>query len=112
VVASIALANAFPTRRLARETRIAAVVGLGLGYALMLATGFADGWQAPPIALTGLATVVGIDLLATGAPERTAAGPRRRWLRSRCSSVGRAGAPARWSEQSPSRSSASGSRWR
>ena len=76
VVASIAIANAFPTRRLARETRIAAVVGLGLAYALMLATGFADGWQAPPIALTGLATVVGIDLLATGAPERTAPGAR------------------------------------
>ena len=50
VVASIALANAFPTRRLARETRIAAIVGLALGYALMLATGFADGWEAAPVA--------------------------------------------------------------
>ena len=76
VVASIALANAFPTRRLARETRIAAIVGLALGYALMLATGFADGWEAAPVALTGLATVAGIDLLAAGASERAAAGAR------------------------------------
>ena len=76
VVASIALANAFPTRRLAGETRIAAVVGLALGYALMLATGFADGWQAAPVALTGLATVVGIDLLAAGSSERTVGGAR------------------------------------
>ena len=76
VVASIALANAFPTRRLALETRIAALVGLALGYALMLATGFADGWEAAPVALTGLATVVGIDLLAAGVPERAAAGAR------------------------------------
>ena len=76
VVASIALANAFPTRQLARETRIASVVGLALGYALMLATGFADGWQAAPVAMTGLAAVVGIDLLATGSSERTAVGAR------------------------------------
>ncbi|HEY2965875.1 MAG TPA: hypothetical protein VGJ99_06280, partial [Actinomycetota bacterium] len=76
VVASIALANAFPTRRLARETRIAAVAGLALGYSLMLATGFADGWVAAPVAVTGLATVAGIDLLAAGVPERAAAGAR------------------------------------
>ena len=76
VVASIAFANAFPTRRLALETRIAALVGLALGYALMLATGFADGWEAAPVALTGLVTVVGIDLLAAGVPERAAAGAR------------------------------------
>jgi hypothetical protein len=76
VVASIALANAFPTRRLASETRIAAVVGLALGYALMLATGFADGWQAAPVAVTGVAAVVGIDLLAAGSSERTAGGAR------------------------------------
>lgn len=76
VVASIALANAFPTRRLARETRIAAVAGLALGYSLMLATGFADGWVAAPVAVTGLATVAGIDLLAAGVPERAAAAAR------------------------------------
>jgi hypothetical protein len=76
VVASIVLANAFPTRRLARETRIAAIAGLALGYALMLATGFADGWEAAAVALTGLATVVGIDLLTAGVPERAAAGAR------------------------------------
>ena len=128
VVASIALANAFPTRRLARETRIAAIVGLALGYALMLATGFADGWEAAPVAVTGLATVAGIDssppALPNGRlpalawrsrssspspwrlwfPTSSSAGreSRRRSRRSRCSSDGRAGDPARWSEQSPS----------
>ena len=76
VVASIALVNAFPTRRLAGPTRIASTVGLAVGYALMLATGFADGWEVAPVALTGAAVVVGIDLLAAGLPERVAGAAR------------------------------------
>jgi hypothetical protein len=76
VVVSIALTKVFPTRRLASETRIAAIFGLGLGYPLMLASGFAEGWVAAPLALTGLAVAVGIDLLATGVPGGTAGGAR------------------------------------
>ncbi|MCI0634764.1 MAG: hypothetical protein L0206_12735 [Actinobacteria bacterium] len=76
VVASIALARWFPRRQLASETRIAAIVGLALGYALMLASGFAQGWEPAPVALTGLAVVVGIDILATGASDRTGGGAR------------------------------------
>ncbi|MGZ8571150.1 MAG: hypothetical protein ACXWW5_02880, partial [Actinomycetota bacterium] len=76
VVLSIGLATAFPERRFARETRVSAIGGLALGYGLVLATGYASGWEAGPIAVAGATTIVGIDLLMTRLDERAAMGAR------------------------------------
>lgn len=63
IAITLAIANHYPDHELARATQRAALVGLPLTYGLVLLFALREGWPAWPLALTGLAVLVGSELL-------------------------------------------------